>query len=79
MGIVMFTQASITKHKTIAATITAALLACLMNGCAVIAVTDAVVTVAATAVKVGAEAVGVAADVFGAGVRAVTPSNNQKQ
>ena len=75
----MFTQEPIIKRKTIAVTIIAALLACLMNGCAVIAVTDAAVTVAATVVKVGAEAVGVAADVVGAGVRAVTPSNNQKQ
>ena len=54
----------------------------LLNGCAVVAVADAVVSVGATVVsttaKVGAAAVGTAVDVTRAGVHAVTNSSQPK-
>lgn len=66
------------KHAAGIVTILA-MLTCSLNGCAVVAVTDAVVTVAATAVNVGANVVGAAADVARAGVRVLTSNNDQKK
>jgi len=65
-----------TSHS---ATLPLAVLACYLNGCAVVAVADAAVTVVATTVKVGADVVGAAADVTKAGVKAITKSDDTKK
>lgn len=55
-----------------------ALVAGLLNGCAVAAVADAAVVVGATAVRIGANVVGATVDVARAGVRAVTGGDDHK-
>ena len=53
-----------------------ALLACALNGCAVVTVADTAVTVAATTVKVGANAVGVASDSVRVGANAISVASD---
>lgn len=57
----------------------AVLLSLFCNGCAVVAVADAMVTVVATTAKVGAAVVGTTVDVASAGVTALTGSSEGKK
>jgi hypothetical protein len=56
-----------------------ALVAGLLNGCAVAAVADAAVVTGATVVKAGVSVVGATVDVARAGVRAVTRSDDHNK
>jgi hypothetical protein len=58
--------------------IAAALSTLCLQGCAVIAVADAVVTVAAVTVKAGAEVVGATAHVAASGVKALTKDKEEE-
>jgi hypothetical protein len=56
----------------------AALSGLFLQGCAVIAVADAVITVAAVTVKTGAEVVGATAHVAASGVKALTKDKEEE-
>ncbi len=56
----------------------AAVLSLCLQGCAVIAVADAVITVAAVTVKTGAEVVGATAHAAASGVKALTKDKEEE-